>query len=129
MKKNKFLRHVLSLVLVATFLILAFGSDSDDEAKNPDGTIKTAHQKQIEKMFSAWDGSHRGLNQMIKKSMNDEASFEHVKTIYWDMDDHVVIRTTYSGSNSFGARVKGWVKAKADTNGNIIEILEEGSGN
>lgn len=43
------------------------------------------------------------------------------------MTDHVIVRTTYSGKNAFGGRVKNWVKAKADNNGNIIEIIEEGN--
>ncbi len=56
--------------------------------------------------------------------MNDPDSYEHVETVYWDMTDYVVVQTTYSGKNAFGGRVKNSVKAKADNNGNIIEIID-----
>lgn len=120
--------HFLSALAVAFFIFIAFGSGDDDSSKtNADGTPKTERQIQLEKQFSAWDGSHIELTKLIKKAMNDPGSYEHVETVYWDMKDHIVVRTTYSGKNAFGGRVKNWVKAKADNNGNIIEIIEEGN--
>jgi len=127
MKTKKMTTHFLSAIAVAFFIFIAFGSGDDDSKTNADGTPKTERQIQLEKQFSAWDGSHNGLSKIIKKAMNDPDSYEHVETVYWDMKDHVVIRTTYSGKNAFGGRVKNWVKAKADNNGNIIEIIEEGN--
>jgi hypothetical protein len=119
--------HFLSALAVAFFIFIAFGSGDDDSKTNADGTPKTERQIQLEKQFSAWDGSHIELTKIIKKAMNDPDSYEHVETVYWDMTDHVVVRTTYSGKNAFGGRVKNWVKAKADNNGKIIEIIEEGN--
>ena len=37
-----------------------------------------ALQEKIDSQFSAWDGSHIELVKMIKKSMNDADSFEHI---------------------------------------------------
>lgn len=127
MKTKKITTHFLSALAVAFFIFIALGSDEDDSETNEDGTPKTEREIQLEKQFSAWDGSHIELTKMIKKAMNDPNSYEHVETVYWDMKDHIVVRTTYSGKNAFGGRVKNWVKAKADNSGNIIEIIEEGN--
>lgn len=127
MKTKKITTHLLSAVTVVFFILIAFGSGDDDSKTNVGGTPKTDRQIQLEKQFSAWDGSHIELTKIIKKAMNDPKSYEHIETVYWDMTDHVVVRTTYSGKNAFGGRVKNWVKAKADNNGNIIEIIEEGN--
>jgi hypothetical protein len=57
--------------------------------------------------------------------MNDPDSYEHEETVYWDMGDHIVVRTTFRGKNAFGGVVKNSIKAKADINtGQIIEIIE-----
>lgn len=127
MRTKRMTTHFLSALAVAFFIFIAFGSSDEESNKNADGTPKTERQIQLEKQFSAWDGSHIELTKIIKKAMNDPDSYEHVETVYWDMTDHVVVRTTYSGKNAFGGRVKNWVKAKADNNGNIIEIIEEGN--
>ena len=36
----------------------------------------------IDRQFSPWDGSHLKLTKVIKKSMNDEDSYDHVETSY-----------------------------------------------
>ncbi len=85
-----------------------------------------ARKKRLEGGFSAWDGSNWELTKLIKNSMNDPGSYEHVKTAYWDMGDHLVVRTTFRGKNAFGGIVKNWVKAKTDLDGNVVEIMEQG---
>jgi hypothetical protein len=129
MTSKKISSHVLSAIAVCFFLLIAFGSDDTDRNKNADGTLKTERQIHLEKQFSAWDGSHNTLTGLIKKAMNDPESYEHVETKYWDMKNHIVVRTVYSGKNAFGGRVKNFVKAKFDDDGNLIEIIEEGTGN
>jgi hypothetical protein len=129
MKTKKISTHIFSAIAVCFFLFIAFGSDDADNTKNSDGTPKTEREIQLEKQFSAWDGSHNTLTQIIKKAMNDPDSYEHVETKYWDMSSHIVVRTVYSGNNVFGGRVKNFVKAKFDNDGNLLEILEEGAGN
>lgn len=97
----------------------------DVEQKEKSRIAKT-HKKKIEEQFSAWDGSHYGLEKVIKSSMNDPDSYEHVKTIYWDEKDYLVVKTTFRGTNLYGGKVVNWIKAKSDMNGNIIEVMESG---
>jgi len=87
----------------------------------------SARKENIQKLFSAWDGSHRGLEKIIKDAMNDPDSYKHVETVYWDMGDHLVVRTTYRGKNAFGGVVKNWVKAKIGLDGKVLEIIEQGT--
>jgi len=81
-------------------------------------------KKQFEDQFSAWDGSHRELTKIIKASMNDPDSYEHVETVYWDRDDHLIVSTTFRGKNAFGGTVVNTVKAKVSLDGQNIEIIE-----
>ncbi len=104
-----------------------FASFEESSAMNYVKDIEKKRKELLEKQFSSWDGSHIELTKIIKKSMNDPDSYEHEETVYWDMGDHLVIRTTFRGKNAFGGVVKNWVKAKADINtGQIIEVIEQG---
>ena len=38
--------------------------------------------KMIESQFSTWNGSHIELSRLIKDSMHDPSSYEHVETTY-----------------------------------------------
>lgn len=84
-----------------------------------------ARKENIEKQFSAWDGSHRSLERVIKEAMNDPDSYEHDKTVYWDRGDHLVVQTTYRGKNAFGGTVRNFVKAKVSLSGQILQILDQ----
>lgn len=84
-----------------------------------------ARAEMLEKQFSAWDGSHVNLTRMIKDAMNDPSSYEHVETRYWDMEDHLIVNTTFRGTNAFGAMIKNTVKAKVSLDGENIEIIEQ----
>lgn len=57
--------------------------------------------------------------------MNDPDSYDHVETSYWDMEDYIVVLTTFRGRNAFGGVVKNSVKAKVSLDGEDIEILEQ----
>ena len=83
-----------------------------------------ARKKQIERQFSDRDGSHGNLERVIKQSMNDPDSYDHVETVYWDRGDHLVVRTTFRGKNAFGGIVKNSVKAKVSLDGQVLQILE-----
>jgi len=104
-----------------------FASFEESSAMNYVKDIEKKRKELLDKQFSGWDGSHIELTKIIKKSMNDPNSYEHVETVYWDMGDHLVVRTTFRGKNAFGGVVKNWVKAKADINtGHVIEVIEQG---
>ncbi|MCA9137274.1 MAG: hypothetical protein KDB00_10955 [Planctomycetales bacterium] len=55
--------------------------------------------------FSAWDGSHAGVVESVKSQMHDPRSFEHVETIYWDMNTRIKVQMTFRGKNGFGGTV------------------------
>ena len=78
----------------------------------------------IESQFSEWDGSHKRLEKYVKSQMNDPESYAHIKTIYWDKDSFLIVKTTYRGSNVFGGIVLGTTKAKINLDGSIIEIQD-----
>jgi hypothetical protein len=84
-------------------------------------------KEQIEKNFSAWNGAHYGLTEVIKKVMNDPGSYEHVETVYWDKSDYLVVKTIFRGKNAFGGVVMNWITAKVDLNGNVIDVISQGS--
>lgn len=114
-------------IIVIVFVIYLIGSFSSDSGKtSAPKTQEEIRKEQIGKHFSAWDGSHRGLTELIKKSMNDPGSYEHVETVYWDKGDHLIVKTTFRGKNAFGGFVKNWVMAKVDLNGNVIEVISQG---
>ena len=114
---------MIGIVLVA-FLVNYFSSDSTKTSAPK--TEEELRKQQIERNFSAWDGSHRGLTEVIKKSMNDPNSYEHVETVYWDKGDNLVVKTTFRGKNAFGGVVKNWVMAKVGLDGSVVEVLSQG---
>lgn len=87
---------------------------------------RAARQARIERQFSPWDGSHRALEEIIKKSMNDPDSYKHVETKYGDYGDYILVETTFRGKNAFGGVVKNWVRAKFTLDGDLIEIVAQG---
>jgi hypothetical protein len=104
----------------------ALDSIAEIEAKELEAKrIEAERKEQIEKAFSNWDGSHIELTKLLKKSMNDPDSYEHVSTQYFDQKDYLIINMQYRGKNQFGAKVLGFIKAKVDLEGNVLQIIEE----
>lgn len=103
-----------------------------DSRSSPPSVTITAKQDpeaerkaRIEKQFSSWDGSHRKLTALIKQSMNDPGSYQHVETRYGDRGDYLLVKTTFRGKNMFNATVVNSVMAKIGLDGEVIEIIEE----
>ena len=119
--------------------------DSDNSASNlsiqtiePNGTVriefesplyKSRRNAWVEEQFSAWDGSHLELTKLIKSALNDEKSYEHLKTSYINITDEatkerynsalanagydsrveindIFITTEFSAKNPFNATIK-----------------------
>lgn len=116
----------LSVIVIFVVLYMIGSFSSDTTKSTAPKTKEETRKEQLSKHFSAWDGSHRGLTEVIKKSMNDPSSYEHEETVYWDKGDHLIVKTTFRGKNAFGGVVKNWVKAKVDLNGNVIEVISQG---
>jgi len=87
--------------------------------------VADAREESIDDQFSKYDGSHRNLTRFIKENMNDPDSYDHVKTVYWDRDDYLIVETTFRGKNAFGAVVKNSVKAKVSLEGEILQIISQ----
>lgn len=79
----------------------------------------------IKVQFSAWSGSHRRLEKVIKSAMNDPDSYKHVKTTYVENDDYILVKTTYRGKNGFNATITESVMVKVDIDGNLLEIVDQ----
>jgi hypothetical protein len=76
----------------------------------------------IEKQFSAWDGSHKNLERYIKENMNDPDSYDHVETRFEDKGKYIFIACKFRGTNAFGGKIVTYVTAKADIDGNLLEV-------
>ena len=111
---------IIVIILIFWAGCKACGSENNTAPLDP----KTQRQKQIADQFSAWDGSHIKLTELIKQTMNDPGSFKHVETKYWDLKDHLVVLEVFRGKNSFGGIVKNFVKAEVDMDGNVIKIIQ-----
>jgi hypothetical protein len=111
----------LGLVLLFFIVSWFIGFNSEDQQPK---TPAEQREADIRKQFSALDGSHHQLTKLIEASMKDPDSFDHVKTVYVDKGDYLIVETQYRGTNSFGAVVPGVVKAKVSLDGNVLEILK-----
>jgi hypothetical protein len=112
-------------LLVIIIVIIVFVSLSGGNNEKPVLTEAEQRLEMIEEQFSAWDGSHIGLTKVIKESMNDPNSYEHVKTVYGDRGDYLIVETTFRGKNAFGGVVASTIRAKVLLNGEVVEILSQ----
>ena len=119
---------VIGMVVISQMDSGTGSSDSTGSSSSPANpkTPEEIRKERIEKHFSGWDGSHRALEKLIKSSMNDPDSYDHDETIYWDMDDHLVVKMTFRGKNAFGGVIKNWVKASVSLDGEVLEVIEQG---
>lgn len=86
--------------------------------------IEKSERRDKLQRFFGWKGQHLNLERAIKNSMNDPKSYEHVKTIWEDKGSYLLIETTIRGNNALGAKIIKTYRAKADLNGNVIEIKD-----
>lgn len=133
-------KYILSALVVIVFFVLViliktYGNvESKDTSPNlnqavnymGENDIKEAptRAEMIDNQFSAWDGSHKKLTEMIKNSMNDPDSYVHVQTKYGDMTGYLIVTTTFRGKNAFGGVVTNTVRAKVSIDGENIELLD-----
>lgn len=107
---------------------------------------KSARNKWIQGLFSVWDGSCTDITTLIKKNLNDEKSYKHIKTTYKDIQNEatkteindilssagysttveegdVFIMTEFSAKNAFGGVVKNTAYGIASYNNNSITLI------
>jgi hypothetical protein len=90
-----------------------------------DAEAAAARTKLVEAQFSGWDGSHRGMERMIKASMNDPGSYEHIETRYRDMGTKIRVTEKFRGRNGFGGMVVNTVTADFDLNGGLLAVISQ----
>lgn len=113
----------LILIMMALIIMMLTYVTCESEPDKP-LTKKELHEQNINKLFSAWDGSHINLSKKIKEALNDPESYEHIKTTYKDLDSILVISTTFTAKNGFGGRLKKEVIATSDTLGNVTSVIK-----
>ena len=123
--KNMKNKHYLFIILISLGFIV-YINHLDSSTENRYKTSSELRKENLENQFNPWDGSHIELTKLIKLSMNDPDSYEHIKTIYWDENTHIIILTTFRGKNMFGGVVKNYVKASFNNEGKLIEVIEQG---
>jgi len=123
-KKDNKLALILGIALVVIVGITYISSSSHSEPQPR--TKEEIRYDQIKTGFSAWDGSHIELTKLIKRTMNNPNSYEHVETTYSDNGDHLIVSTTFRGTNAFGGVVTNRIAAKVSLNGTIIQVLSQG---
>jgi len=82
-------------------------------------------KENIEKQFSAWNGSHPKLSRLIKENCRNPDSYEHIETRFRDDENSIFVITKYRAENGFGGMSIGTVSARVDFDGNVLEIVSE----
>ena len=100
----------------------------EEYKRSPSGLSDKINFDNFQENFSGWDGSYRPLTAMIKESMNDDSSYDHVSTTFHlvlNKDQHAVVKTIFRGKNVYGAVVKDSVMARVNIqSGKIEKILQ-----
>ncbi|AER31191.1 hypothetical protein [Pantoea ananatis] len=94
----------------------------------PSELSKKVNFDHFQSNISAWDASYRPLEKLIKDSMNDESSYEHVSTTYsFILNDnpHAVVKTSFRGKNGYGAVVKNTVTARVNIQTGEVEKITD----
>ncbi len=82
----------------------------------------TDREKKIQKQFSSWSGEHRELAKRIKLNLPSPDSYEHKKTVMRDLNNHILVTTTFTATNVFGARIQHVANAVISVEGDIKEF-------
>ncbi len=128
---------------------LAIGSidaEGNYEVASMSSEFKTERNEWIKSQFSAWDGSHTVLKDLIKDNLNDEKSFKHIETTYIDIAsedkrDYVngiladagysqrvevgdlFVMTEFSAKNAFNATIKNTAFGIVDYSEELVRLI------
>lgn len=86
---------------------------------------------ELDAHFSPWDGRHETFANLVKRSLHNPDSFEHVQTTRRitrpsGQPPRFRVVMDYSGTNLYNARVRQRAEALVDiTTGQILQILSE----
>lgn len=104
---------LISVALAGVLMIAAKGSEPPQEKR----------KAEIASQFSPSTGENYKLTELVKATMNDPESYKNIETRYWDIDTAIIVNQQYTGTNQFGGRVRGFVKALVSNNG-TIQVIE-----
>lgn len=117
------------------FILMRLGEcegNSDPYESTPEPVKTMTFQDSIDAQFSAWDGSHRGMEKAIKAQMKNPDSYEHVETGYKIIGKEnengvkaLYIVTTFRGTNSFNAVVTQQAKGTFSMDGQQLTFVIE----
>lgn len=116
----------IGLVLVVVFLVMVFSGGKSTNTNPSKPAAPTTREEKIRQQFSAWNGAHYGLEKVVKQGMNNPDSYQHVKTVYSEEADGLVVTMQYRGTNSFGGVITNKAMAKTDMDGNVVSIIYRG---
>ena len=127
--------------LLFTVICFVMGCGSDKkveylkiEHSTPTETVKTlepnirpkTNEEKANSLLSGWNGSVKSVVKLVKSSMNDPDSFEHVETRtgYYETNSFIV-SMKYRGKNAFGGVITKYVDVKVDYSGNVLSVEKE----
>lgn len=121
----------IAVGLIFLFSIFAPDSNNDYTAEAQPATPTAAATPEPvqdpnapERFLSSWDGSNRELVNLVKSSMNDPKSFEHVETRFRDNGDSLSLIMTFRGTNGFGAIVTNKISADLDKRTRLLTNVQ-----
>ena len=93
----------------------------------PTATTQPTVTGDLDKQFSAWDGSHYKTVKHVKRVMKNPKSFKHVNTTYTPHKDknYRVIVMQYRGTNSFNAVVTNTIFVQVKLNGDVVKVISQ----
>ena len=124
-RKNRKFMWLFFLIIV--IIVILTNAPGKQELTNPklskfqNDSIK--HHNHVIKQFSSWSGEHYNSVKLIKKSMNDPESYDHVETKYTDLSKNgLKVFTKFRGKNLYGGVVTQTYVTFIDTLGNVTKI-------
>ncbi len=133
---GKFIVGILILWLIGAVIGLFDDSKEPEKVDNrtpteivntpaPNMSPKTNEEK-ANALLSGWNGSMNSVVKLVKGSMNDPDSFEHVETRtgYYE-NNSFIVSMKYRGKNAFGGVITKYVDVKVDYSGNVISVEKE----
>jgi hypothetical protein len=81
----------------------------DQSSSVPQKTIVLTDDEKAKRCYSGWDGAHINLKRLVKPSMKDPESFEHITSSYIPKfkgrkKGTFGVEMTFRGNNSFGGK-------------------------
>ena len=116
---------VIFFILIFVSVIMDAGKPKKVEEVKVEKVLTSAEIKaeKIKKLFSAWDGSNNAVELYLKTNMNDPKSYEHIKTVYKERENDLLVITQFRGKNGFGSLVVQQISVIISYDGELLQVL------